>query len=208
MDKKQRNILVWVLIWAGLLVAVLYSPVGSPELYAPVHYYSSNAGVMYNNIEISNVPNIKSNVDNSYSGFAGQSHSSGMSSGSLSAVSGNTFDSRQNVGYVSWSNNSRGVQSKQNNIGGGSMLGISPMRKSQGSTNNTFAQNTGVVSMTTDMDVSGDFSTTKQSVGTGVGDGATDPGDDPTGPPIPLGDGWIFLLVLVSVYSIWKKIRI
>lgn len=206
MDKKQRNILVWVLIWAGLLVAVLYSPVGSPELYAPVHYYSSNGGVMYSNIQISNVPNIKSNVNNGYSGFSTHPNSSYMNNGSLSAVS-NTFDSRQNTGSFSWSNNSTAAKSKPNNIGG-SMIGMSSMRKSQGSANNTFAQNIGVVSMTTDMDISGDFSTTKQSVGTGIGDGATDPGDDPTGPPIPLGDGWIFLLVLVSVYSIWKKISI
>jgi len=206
-DKKQRNILVWVLIWAGLLVAVLYSPVGSPELYAPGHYYSSNGGVMYNNIEISNVPKIKSNVDNSYSGFTGQSYSSGMSTGSFSTVSGNTFGSRQNAGSVSWSNNSTASQSKPNSIGG-SMIGISSMRKSQGSTNNTFAQNTGVVSLTTDVEDSEDFSTTKQSVGADLGAGATDPGDDPTGPAIPTGDGWIFLLVLVSVYSIWKKIKL
>jgi len=34
------------------------------------------------------------------------------------------------------------------------------------------------------------------------------PSGDPTGPPIPVGDGWGFLLAIVLVYGLWKKMKL
>jgi hypothetical protein len=50
-------------------------------------------------------------------------------------------------------------------------------------------------------------SNTTQSAGTGL-DGTTDPGGDPTGPPIPVGDGWLLLVVFASIYTVWKRFKI
>jgi hypothetical protein len=204
-DKKQKSILIWILTWAGLLLAVLYSPVGSPDLYAPIHYFSANQGVMFNNTEIANAPTIKPTAENNSSGLSIQSYDSERKSQSLYALSGSTFESSRISGHLSGNSNSESVNVKGNNSGG-SMIGVSPMLKGRSSSNGATTQNTGIISLTTDMTMLEDFSTNKQSVG--AGDGGTDPGGDPSGPPIPVGEGWIFLLVLVSVYSIWKKFKI
>ena len=37
-----------------------------------------------------------------------------------------------------------------------------------------------------------------------MGSGGTDPGGDPTGDPIPVGDGWIAMLLFAIAYSILK----
>ena len=38
MTKKRKRILTWILVWAGMLIVVLYSPVGSPDLYSSQNY--------------------------------------------------------------------------------------------------------------------------------------------------------------------------
>lgn len=166
---------------------------------------------MYNNTtEVENTPTIKPNVDNSGSGngFAVPTYSPDIvRSRGLNAIAGNTFEStKTNSIALSGNTNSLNARGKVSGNGiGGPVIGIGSMR-SQSATNNTTTQNTGIISMSTDMTTLEDYSTNRQGVTTG--DGGTDPGDDPNGPPIPVGDGWIFLLVLVSVYSVWKKNKI
>jgi hypothetical protein len=64
------------------------------------------------------------------------------------------------------------------------------------------------MSMTTDLTTLENNTADKQSVGYTPGAGATDPGDEPIGDPIPVGDGWVFLLVLVATYAGWKRIKL
>lgn len=204
MDKKRKNILVWILAWAGLLVAVLYSPVGSPDLYVAARYSSHLRGGMYGAAKISDVPTLKTNVTGGSGATGNQAYSTGFRGQNQYSVSGNNFDAKFNSGSTGFFSNS-GIQNARDKTStvGSSWITISSFG-SRGSNNSTVAQNTGVVSMSTDMSMFEDYSTTKQSVGAG-GDGGTDPGGDPTGPVIPVGDGWIIMLALVSGYTIWKK---
>lgn len=208
-DKKRKNILVWALAWAGLLVAVLYSPVGSPGLYTPSNYVGSQYGGMNAGAKITDVPTIKAGVAANSGNTGSQSYTGRAGGQNVYSASGNAFDNRSNSGAGGGFSHSafgnQNAREKASGIGGGSAMVITSAR-GRNSNDNTVAQNTSVVSLSTDMTMFDDYSTNKQSVGAG-GDGGTDPGGDPTGPVIPIGDGWVFLMVLVSGYSIWKKFK-
>jgi hypothetical protein len=211
-DKKRKSILVWILTWAGLLVAVLYSPVGSPDLYVSTRYSIPYRGGMYGVAKISDVPTLKTNVTNVTGSVGNQTYSAGSRNQNSYSASGGNLDAKLNSGSFSgftYSSNIQRARDKASSIGG-SWAGIGSMA-SRSSGNNAVAQNTGVISMSTDMSMFENNSMNKQSVDDPLPplqNGGTDPGDDPTGSPIPVGDGWILLLVFVSVYSIWKKISI
>lgn len=209
-DKKRKNTLVWALAWAGLLVAVLYSPVGSPGLYVSTNnYVVSSRGGAIAGAKISDVPTLKGNLKSNSGAIGGQDYGAGVGTQNGYSVNGNAFDSRSNSGNLSGfaygSANNQNAREKTSGIGGGSLM-VFTTAKGQNSNNSTIAQNTGVISMSTDMSMFDDYSTNKQSVGA-AGDGGTDPGGDPTGPVIPVGDGWIILMVLVSAYTVWKKFK-
>ena len=53
MHKSENTILIWVLTWAGLLLGLLYSPIGSPDLYKHRNYFVENQGVNFSGVEIS-----------------------------------------------------------------------------------------------------------------------------------------------------------
>jgi len=199
--------------WAGLLVAVLYSPVGSPNLYAPVNYNTVNQGIAFTSAEVRNAPII-------------QSANSGSNVQSLSMPSYNTTTGN---GYASASGNYSNQGSKSS-MGGGVNLGFSQNkglggidgsaygsglsmisgRSSNKGDNGSSSQAEGLISMSISPIDGNNGSMTKQSSNTYLtsGSGGTDPGDNPDGGPIPVGDGWIFLLILVSVYTIWKRNRV
>jgi hypothetical protein len=47
MNEKERIILVWVLAFGSLLVALLYSPLGSPDMYRKKVYFAEYQGVQF-----------------------------------------------------------------------------------------------------------------------------------------------------------------
>ena len=197
------------MVWAGLLVAVLYSPVGSPDLYVPVSYNGANQGIDIAGVEFGNKPGISNSnggnaeampsMSSDYSSRTGGSSSSfGGSSTQYSAGSGS-------FGGTSGMSKSNGASS---GMGGGTMSGFSSgsSKKSDGGST---ASGGGIMSMSSNQSTLENNSvTTKQAVGYSGGTGGTDPGDDPSGGTIPVGDGWIFLLVLLSVYTIYRKVRL
>ena len=200
MDKKRKSILVWILTWAGLLLAVLYSPVGSPDLYSPMHYYSANQGVDFTGAAIPNAPKGSASGDNS-------SQFNMPADGDLKINSSSPSGVSSDIGGRSVSSVGSSSLSSRNNSGGSSsgssMSGMGTF-SGKSSKSGVSSQSTGMASLSTDLTGTSDNSGNKQSVGYTPGSGATDPGDDPTGDPIPVGDGWIFLLVLASVYGVWK----
>lgn len=205
MDKRQKNILAWVLIWAGLLLLVLYSPVGSPDLYSNREYYAANQGVVFDGVGIENAGSVPSSSNNGSQSFSvPEQTKTGGSSYSIS--SGSFVDTQQGFGSGSMSG---GVEFRQNKGGSGSGggFGVSSMGSKGGSKSVSSSQNFGSAFMSTDLTQSSENNTSKQGVGYTPGSGATDPGDDPTGPPIPVGDGWLFLLVLSFFFVIWKTLR-
>ena len=90
---------------------------------------------------------------------------------------------------------------------GGSSMSTFSYASSKKSEGGASLEGGGVMSVNSDFTASTTGTTVRQGAENGTL-GATDPGDDPGGNPIPVGDGWIFLLVLVSAYTVWKKIRL
>ncbi len=216
-DKRQKNILVWVLTWAGLLLAVLYSPFGSPELYGPKRFYIANQGVAFNGSTI----NYSSKIDNtskisinnnkkkySSDGYSGSSENSLLefnnNGGLKKAFSNNNsgFSSRSNNQSYQISNMADHVSANSNaNSGVGGDLYSFSGKSSKNKSNTDLSP--GLVSFTSDLSLLPNNTTSKQAVGAAT-DPTTDPGGDPTGDPIPVGDGWFVLFCLAAMYGFWK----
>ena len=217
MDKRQKNILVWVLTWAGLLLAVLYSPFGSPELYGPKQFYIANQGVEYNSVSIpysSRIDNTsKIDIKNNKKRYIGGGYS-GSSDNSLldyNIIGGSKKFISNSSSFSSGGNNfiaspvsaySHQESSSANNGGGsgGELYSYSGRSSKNKGINN---QSPGLVSLSTDLSLISNNTITKQTATSGL-DGTTDPGGDPVGDPIPVGEGWLVLLCFAAGYGIWK----
>jgi hypothetical protein len=207
-DKKQRNILIWVLAWAGLLVVVLYSPVGSPDLYFSANYNTVNQGIAITSAETGNKPSISSYSSASSNGGTVSltpTDYSNKTGGSYSSSGGSAAQFNSGSGaYGSSSGFSKGNSGSSMGVSSMSTFSYASSKKSDGGAS---LEGGGVMSVNSDFTTSTAGTTVRQGAENGTM-GATDPGDDPGGSPIPVGDGWIFLLVLVSAYTVWKKIRL
>jgi len=203
--KKQNSILVWILLWAGLLIVVLYSPIGSPDYYSSNgNYYVTNQPVSLTNGTTLNAPKSKSSeVYNSYEliipngGESSKTNAGGgrYSSGNISS-GGSSYSNLSSPSYQN-SNAGTGVLS-----GGGSFIVSGGSRSSEGSSGITMTNGITTISTTSDINNTTKQSVTNQTTGT---PGGTDPGGDPTGDPIPVGDGWGFLFLFGSLYAIIKR---
>lgn len=47
MDKRETTILIWILSLASVLVMILYSPIGSPDMYSKPQTFASMNGVLF-----------------------------------------------------------------------------------------------------------------------------------------------------------------
>lgn len=195
--------MTWILVWAGLLIVVLYSPIGSPDLYYSENYYVENKSVTItgsgSNVTRGNyasdnsdvaldIPDVSSHLKTNYSVGSYQSNGSSYQ-GSSYSVQSPTYQN----------NNSSG--SSFSGGGSGFMAGGSS-RGSAGSSAVTMTNGITSISLTTDLaNIS-----SKQSVNNYVaGTGGTDPGGDPSGNPIPVGDGWGLLVFFGACYAAFKK---
>jgi hypothetical protein len=198
-NRKQKRILVWLLTWAGLLVAVLYSPVGSPDLYAPTNYYSENHGVTFKDVDFSNAPRTVSGGNRG--NFSIPQNNSDINQHITTTID----DAKNKLAPVQYSVGAQ-TTTPVNKTGAGTTVGavvVGTTRQNNSSGDN--ATSSGVVAMNTDFTV---LANRQQSNNYTPFSGATDPGDAPVGPPIPIGDGWIFLLLLAVGYTGWKKFRL
>jgi hypothetical protein len=204
MTKKQNNIMIWLIIWAGLLVVVLYSPIGSPDLYYSQNYYTefhsyANPGVIPNspsrnyasdNSEVAlDIPDVSSHLKTTYSVGSNQSTGGGFQ-GSSYSVQTQSYQNSNSSGFAS------------SGSGGGSFIvGRGGSRNGGGFTGMTMTNGITNLSLTTDLT----NTSTRQSVYTyQSGTGGTDPGGDPTGDPIPVGDGWGLLFFFGVCYASFK----
>lgn len=210
MVNRQKNILVWIIIWAGLLMMVLYSPIGSPDLYTPKKYFSANQGVQFNGTEIENSPSIKNRYQNSDQEISVPvSYSPEVRNAASYSVSasGNSSDSRP--GNTPMQVNNRMSSNPKSGNPEGSSAGITGnMNTFLGKTSkeNVNPQNTGFIALTTDLNGLVNNSTPQGVNAYTSGTGATDPGDDdPNGPPIPVGDGWGLFILFGLCYMLFKS---
>jgi hypothetical protein len=207
---KKNKILVWLLTWAGLLLVVLYSPLGSPDLYQSSPAFAINQGVSFSGSKIINVP--KSNNtssgesqdiglpaipnSNSYSystggsRYAGNGAQSGInsmrSSGSVILHVNQQETGSSSMGAVNFAAGFTNHSSGSNSVGDNgisSAIGFTSSQFNLLATNNP---------------------TTRQAASASTSSN-TDPGGDPKGNPIPVPDGWGFLLSLSVVYLLIKK---
>lgn len=193
--------MIRVLTWAGLLLVVLYSPFGSPDLYSPKTYYNVEQSVNFSNVEVSNTPKIK--IDR------GSSGSQSYQETTISEINPDnkrnslitSSSSRPTENYPTYTNLSFNISKSLANNSGFAVNG-SEVNNSKNSTNSS-TQNQMPLSLSSDLAISNQNTMTRQSSNSGS-PGITDPGADPTGNPIPVGDGWAFLTILASGYALWR----
>jgi hypothetical protein len=205
--KKQKGILLGVLVWAGLLIAVLYSPIGSPNLYSSQNYYAINQGVNFENNEIPNATKVRTSTDNADNNDPDIPDVSGTELGATGSSVSNTpstTSSAQGSSYAAQSPALPGNNSSGSAGGGGvAIIAGGGSRSSAGSSG--VSMTSGGITTLSSSNLS--YSSVKQASKTGTlgTTGGTDPGGDPTGAPIPVGDGWGLFVLFGCCYAAFKK---
>ncbi|ADQ80311.1 hypothetical protein Palpr_2175 [Paludibacter propionicigenes WB4] len=212
MNNKKKNILVWIFTWAALLLVVLYSPIGSPDLYSSSDYagvpnanfnessignganFSSESG-SDNDLDIPDYSNDES-VNKPSSSYNYTSPASNNTSGAVASYSISGSQTYQN---------SKDGSSVGTGGGGSTFISNNDSRGSDASSAVSM-NNGGITTLSSNLTTSAPNKITKSAgQGYSTNDGGQNPGGDPTGPPIPVGDGWVFLLLLAASYGIIKK---
>ena len=195
--------MVWILVWAGLLIVVLYSPVGSPDLYTSPNYYVVNQSVMFKDGVIPNASKIKSSGEYNdnvpdlpeISESLHSNYAAGYSSAPATSSQGYSYDGGQTQSYQN--NNAFG------GAGGGGSFVVSG-RSGGSAASSGFSMTSGISTMSMTSNVNA--SAPKQSSNAYIaGTGGTDPGGDPTGDPIPVGDGWGLFILFGICYAVYKR---
>lgn len=205
MDKKRNNILIWLITWASLLLVVLYSPVGSPDLYNQNNYnYISSQGIVFNGDVIPSSKSYHSiSTGNKDIFIPTYSQAQITASYPIRSVKSESKIGNNNVGHIVTDDQSvkigKGINGKDAGFAGVSSFG----KGINGSATNL--PNSELISMATDLNLLADNNITRQGGGVDNPVGTSDPGGDPTGPIIPIPDGWGFLFALAVAYGIIKK---
>jgi len=204
-EKKRQNILIWLFSWASLLLIVLYSPIGNPETYNQNNYYST---IQEANNYISGFSNSTNHRITYKEGkhISTQTSSSGSNTANSYLINNKSIGSKVQNSVQPNITNVNSTKDYKNSvlgydefIGGISAIGV-------GGTNNYSSLSTsGLISMSNDQSLLADNNLTRQGTGLDNPTGTTDPGDDPSGPPIPIPDGWGFLFALVIIYAVIKR---
>jgi len=198
--------MIWIILWAGLLIVVLYSPVGSPGLYSSQNYFVVNQLVTVNKGTILNSPKAKYASETNSNVLAipditselNSTHSKGSYQSGKSSFVVSSYGSTQTPSYQNNNVGSGGIN------GGGSFIASGGSRSSSaGSSGITMTNGIAAISTTSVLSNTTKQSTTSED--TPITLGNTGPGDDPTGDTIPVGDGWGILFIFGAVYILIKK---
>ena len=203
MTKNREKLLVWILVWASLLIAVLYSPVGSPGLYSSKNYYYDNQYVVQNKEVLFHAP--KSTLTGNDNQVEAGLPELNQESKSIHQL--RNFQSIKTVEQGSWYSRMQGQSYR--NIKAPSEIqsqsGITAFARGQSRINegnSTVVMTNGVTTLSSSPEVINSVS--KQSIITDQPPGGTDPGGEPTGEPIPVGDGWGILIFSGVLYALIK----
>jgi len=198
--------MVWIIVWAGLLIVVLYSPVGSPDLYSSRNYLFDSRPVAFKS---------EAYIHSSKQNVSSESNDEGLSIPDINtgltsnyAVGSSQPDHASNQGSSYGTNGNSSYEKSNSSTGGLSEGGIS-LISSRGS--GTSAGSSGVVMTngitTLSLTSTGNNTTNRQSAKADTPlSGGTDPGGDPNGPPIPVGEGYELLILFGMCYAIFKKL--
>ena len=203
MTKRGKNIKLWIITWASLLLLVLYSPIGSPDLYKSGEYYVNYIGVNFDGNNLKNLPKNNDNYNN-----PGNTMLPVSTSGNLNGInyshtnnfknqsSEDNHDLAQRSPYQTDYNNSN--QTNYNYMGGDNYMSLNSSAKSV-YTSPKISNVTISSDLLINQDNTSPFSAKMDATG------GTDPGGDPLNPPVPVGDGWVFLIVLGITYIVIKQ---
>ena len=192
-----------ILVWSGLVILVLYSPIGSPDLYTSQNLYFENNSLTFIDGAIPNASKIKS------------LHVYNDDVPELFEISdslhGNYDAGNYNLASVSSSQiySSRGVQTgfQKNNFSEGAEEEVSFIvngRSGSRSTGSGFTMTSGISTMS----LSSDLNTASPKInvtGYTAEDDGTDPGGNPDGNPIPVGDDSVLFILFGLCYTLLKK---
>ena len=243
MHKSEHTLLIWVLSWASVLLAILYSPIFSPDLYKNRRYCDENQGVNFNKTFINqdlktigsvngklksvkgcvcslgivkNAPkrrgnqqgtnaellingeNIKRNKGYNYKvSYVGKSNNSNTSVVSIK------YNTNSNSGSNSGSGGGGGSYSGNNGSGSGDSGASGSSGSRGGSQNASISQNPGVTTAGVDLSIFSDSTRLLASNNSPQrADGFSDPGsEDPLGEPVPVPEGWGFLILMAALYG-------
>ena len=204
MTGKQKNRMNWLLIWAGLLIVVLYSPIGSPELYTSRNYYAGNQNAEYKKGEILNSPKKNSaSVTTSEEIDIPDLNLSGKSNYSVGNYPSSNISTQGTSGGSSLTRTYQNTNAVSGSISGGGSFITSGGSRSSAVTSGIISTN-GIATLSATSNVNTD--TPRQGSKTANPlTGGTDPGNDPTSDPIPTGDGCGLLILFGIVYTLFKS---
>lgn len=245
MLEREKIILIWILTTATLILMVLYSPLGSPDMYNNEKSFAENQGVFFAgkiqnsttysrndyrphllDIKLASIniasPEIKAVVTGDVSAdisvkpkMAGElpvyNESQNTSNKSNYKVANNSLDSDLKS-IASYSvNTSSIIENTKSGSQSGGVGGLTAYSSNKGSNKNNGPQNSGFMTLNIDMSLFGD-STNRFAANYAVSQGGTDPGvnplENPLGDePIPVGDGWWLLLLMVGGYTFMLRLK-
>jgi hypothetical protein len=204
-NKKGGKILMWLLSWAILALVVIYSPIGSPDLYTGNKYIVYNQGVNFSG-GIANAPKVHNYTDQYPSTDLGiPTYTPEQKKYTVSSASGSSKVNKETNYSVSPAMTGR---TGTNASGSGGVSGLATFGSGGSSQKNSIDPTTGVGTLTLSSDlttIQNPTATTRQGANADAALGGTDPGGDPTGPPIPVGDGFWILLFMAGVYAFVKR---
>ncbi len=205
MENRKKNIIAWLIIWGGLLLVILYSPIGSPDLYTAKKYYVPDQGVQFTGGEIANAPTLKHRIRSTYQ----ETNVPDFNSLELNNTSypvivpENSFNSKpldiSSPGFIPPISTQK-ITGSGSGIGGG-MLTFTG--KSTKQTSTTPAN--GFMALNTTLNGLPGNTLFKANEGTAQDPGGPDPGGGPTGDPIPVGDSWGLFILFGMCYSLLKR---
>jgi len=205
MENQKKNILIWFIIWACLLLVILYSPVGSPYLYNTETYFTPNLGVPFEKGGIQNVRTLNK-AGNSYQESSGPDFNTpelGKIASYPVAVSNNSFDKSA---LLPSQGHSQPVSGQKTANSEGLNIGSVGLYSFKGKSSNNTPSSTGFMALATSLKVSSTYTPFQGVNNYLAGTGATDPGQsDPVDDPIPIGDGWELLILFAVCYILIKK---
>ena len=204
MKSNRKNILIWLLTWAVLFLVIIYSPIGSPDLYRPTNYAVYNQGVNFNG-GIANAPTVHTYQQYEEPDLAIPAYTPAPKTYTVNASAGTSGTTGKTSYSVLAPANTRTATTQSSggvaSGGGFSFIGS----RNQSAQGTSTPQTVNISSLSTDLAVVQD-PTTRQ-LATTTTDGGTDPGGDPTGPPIPVGDGFWVLLLMAGGYAFKTRIK-
>jgi len=190
--------------WAVLFLVVAYSPIGRPDLYVGTSYYISSSnqrGVNFSS-GIANAPkgsNLASTQDEE---VETPTYTPDISSTGSYAGETSEYTPQNTANGTSIETNSR--KGTTTNGTGGTLAYSSSSRGNQAQGTST-AQND-VSSLSSNLTLTSNTNSLQAAPPSSPTNGGHHPGGhNPKNPPIPVGDGVWLLLVMVGIYSFWKK---